>query len=248
MNVWSFDKQDSGKWRKNWDSLGHGIKPISCDESFDSNSVSPPCLFLIHHQPCESLTEDILNNVTLEKCFVMYVDANGCNDSKDPVPPRIHYSKRPVPSGKDLTFLASRFKSLCENLGDAGQDTNKIISAWAEWERTSLEQMIEISSPLVLMPDNAELAGAIAKRMEEHIKTIGSEELQLVSWQLDRILSSLSDGNSQERLESQEYKKSLEHVKSLVTLIQNGTLSSNNLSKWYKNYPTCLEIIARRLL
>lgn len=225
MKICAFDVIEGGSYCKNWKSLNPEISECSCRENKDLLTEHlngcKEGLVMIHTQ-CAAATNCALG---IDGLLCMFV--SGDELPIDDPSPKIHYSKRKIPSSANLSFLAPHFARLCKNLEEAGGDNGKILSAWAEWERPVLDQVIGILSPMALVPLDQKVMGQVKRKLDELIKTIGLDGAQLLNGELEKILD-------------------ISGVSVLKGQIQNT--DNDFLLNWLKNHSNCLQDMSRRLL
>lgn len=234
MKIFALDKvsvSSTEEWMKQWSTLGeievHNCSTLdSRDNAFKSieKCRETTSLLLVHREQCPLMISRELENLSAScpRLLVMYV--SGGSNPKDLCANLqfVHFSRRKVPSGTDLSYLKTRFSRLCRYLDDAGSDVNKISLAWEDWESPVFGKLILKLAPLGLVTANNRLFELVAKQIHESFSP------------LDLLLAERELGNSDCEVELRKW--------------MTGSLDYHELSSWFQKYPNALIDFSRRFL
>jgi hypothetical protein len=180
MKVFAFDKNYVGSngmrtWKKVWSSLGEiEVHPCNDDESRHkaSNRIAEigshePTLLMVHQQ-CEDLLIPVIDKLhaSCPKLFVIYVNGGAQRKVDEPSKPRMHYSRRTVPSGEDLSALKAHLSTLCKALEVCDLKPQLVKLAWSEWDNGPIMVwLFDKLSSLIQHPRDEALSQAVALKI-----------------------------------------------------------------------------------
>lgn len=236
MRVFALDVAGScggGQWAKCWTNLlpsnGLPVDVLDCENNWiqkvNDAAKGGAVLMLVHQNFCKDLIHSSAvkllggnNNINL-----MYVTGGKQSLVDEPCKPRIHYSRRIVPTGPDLGYLKAPLVTLCKALERAESDASKLKAAWDNWEAPLVAGLLAMLSPLSVHPDRS-LADAIAAQIGKEMTV---EQRLLAVWELDT-------NKPEER--------------ALITVLKDQNVTENGVFGWIEDHRTTFPALAGRYL